>query len=97
MSPQARTVHGGDAFAGLTFIHPRQGTSPDAKRGLQRPRRVLRLWEAWKRITRWCPSRTRKDEPFRRPLADVSLNHSHRTEVDNPSRDSTTKKVAASH
>ena len=101
----AKTVHGGDAFAGLTFIHPTQGKAPDAKR--VRPCRVPRLWEAWKRgsvetwkhvatrfvrgLTRWCPSRTRK-EPLRRPLADVSLNHLRRKEEDNPSRDSTTKK-----
>lgn len=84
----AKTVHGGDAFAGLTFTHPTQGKAPDAKR--VRPCRVL-LWEAWKRLTRWCPSRSRK-EPLRRPLADVSLNHSRRKEEDNPSRDSTTKK-----
>ena len=90
MSPQAKTIHGGDAFAGLTFIHPTQDKAPDAKR--VRPRRGLRFWEVLKRLARWCPSRTRKEEPFRWPLADVSLNHSRRKEEDNPSRDSTTKK-----
>ena len=41
----------------------------------------MRLWEACKQLTRWRPSR--KDDPFRRSLADVSLNHSRREEEDN--------------
>ena len=86
MSPaKAKTVHGGESFARLTSIHPAQGKAPDAKVICQtkvRPRRVLRLWDAWiglcKRLTRWSRSRSR-DEPLRRPLADVSLNHSRCT------------------
>ena len=97
MSPaKAKTVHGGESFARLTSIHPAQGKTPDAKVICQtkvRPRRVLRLWDAWiglcKRLTRWSRSRSR-DEPLRRPLADVSLNHSSPKGGD--SRDSTTKK-----
>ena len=97
MSPaKAKTVHGGESFARLTSIHPAQGKTPDAKVICQtkvRPRRVLRLWDAWiglcKRLTRRTRSRSR-DEPLRRPLADVSLNHSSPKGGD--SRDSTTKK-----
>ena len=97
MSPaKAKTVHGGESFARLTSIHPAQGKTPDAKVICQtkvRPRRVLRLWDAWiglcKRLTRWSRSRSR-DEPLQRPLTDVSLNHSSPKGGD--SRDSTTKK-----
>ena len=89
MSRLAKTIHGGDAFAGLKFIHPTQDKAPDAKRALQRSRRT-RLWEACRRL--WCRSRAQKDESFKRSLADVSLTHSRRKEEDNPSRDSTTKK-----
>ena len=97
MSPaKAKTVHGGESFACLTSIHPAQGKTPDAKVICQtkvRPRRVLRLWDAWiglcKRLTRWSRSRSR-DEPLQRPLTDVSLNHSSPKGGD--SRDSTTKK-----
>jgi len=94
MSPaKAKTVHGGDSFACLTSIHPAQGKTPDANvicLMKVRPRRVLRLWDSLcKRLTRWSKSRS-KDEPLRRPFADVSLNHSSPKGGD--SRDSTTKK-----
>ena len=97
MSPaKAKTVHGGESFARLTSIHPAQGKTPDAKvicLTKVRPRRVVRLWDAWiglcKRLTRWSRSRYR-DEPLQRPLTDVSLNHSSPKGGD--SRDSTTKK-----
>ena len=96
MSPaKAKTVHGGESFACLTPNHPAQGKTPDAKvicLTKVRPRRVGRLWDAWiglcKRLTRWSRSRS-KDEPLRRPLADVSVNHSSPKGGD--SRDSTTK------
>ena len=44
------------------------------------------LWEACKQVTRW---RSRKGGPFRRSLADVSLNHSRREEEDNDASSST--------
>ncbi len=74
MSPQASTFHGhgGCAYTGLTFIHPaHEGRVPDATRALQRPRRVLPLWEACKQVKRWRPSR--KGGPLKRSLADVGL------------------------
>ena len=71
------------AYAGLTCIHPaHEDRAPDATpQEIPCACRVMRLWEACKQLTRWRPSR--KDDPFRRSLADVSLNHSRREEEDN--------------